>query len=162
MIGTAGRLRAVLVVVTALQVGWHAVLSVLPGGVASACWPVTGHVAGAAVRLAWFSLPAGCPDAAATDARHLALTAVLTALPVLAVHTLMTAAGLGGWAWARHVERVLRDVLRLVVVRRPEPVLLPVWRATQPVLDDGPAARIVEQLGRVLSRRGPPATLLPV
>jgi hypothetical protein len=84
-----------------------------------------------------------------------ALTAVVSVVPLLAVHTVLTVAG---GAWLARLEDAVRAVGALVgavLVRVTEPVLVPSRPVTVPVTSEQATVDIAVPQ-RSVGRRGPP------
>lgn len=136
------------------QVALHVVLALThPVG----CLQAVGRAAAAGLDLAWWSASTMCLSSGLSlgAAQQVALSAVVSALPLLVVHTALTVAG---GAWLARLEDAVRAVVALVgavLVRVIEPVLVPSRPVAVPVACEQVAVDVAV-LHRSVGRRGPP------
>ncbi|NTW40832.1 MAG: hypothetical protein HGA44_13280 [Cellulomonadaceae bacterium] len=122
------------------------------------CLPGDGTAGFLGLRLALLRVDSACPGATLAvggDTRQVAGVVVLVALPVLLVHLVALAAGVGVLARLRQLVRSVATVLRGAVRTRPAAALVMVRRVRAAVESAHPTPR-----GRVSVespwRRGPP------
>jgi hypothetical protein len=148
--------RAVLALLVGAHLLWQALAVLLPGGTLRSCLPAFGEIARAGVQLAALSVPGGCAEAASSDAKQIALAALLTGAPLLAMHAVAALAGASAITVVRQLEKVLRAVLQLVVHHLPGSARVPAERSLAPAARDAGGSLRSSLFPASVSRRGPP------